>query len=213
MANMGDPRYADPFDDWCQRELRSLKAKAVVDRVLRCTEYEKTEAQQINEGFDGTDPSERLEKRVSEALGTPYWVWIERNLCRRTYDMTVRCKSCHVYWSGDVTELALEHAPRTFDDFADRAVAAILAGRNADEVDEGRACFCVDGLRPRHCLDMFIGAQNLADRGRAHDERVRLTDAQRAMARRMWSQQLRAKQHEAREKERNQVRVDIQEVE
>jgi hypothetical protein len=171
---------------------------------------DQAEAQQLTctepEGFDGVDPSERL-KKVSEALGTPHVMTIERNAAQRAYDVVIRCSSCKRYGLGWVAEDSLEAYPRTFDEFADTFIAPRRAYRDGD-LDETKACCCVDGLTPSMCMQVWVGNQRAVDAGEGRF--TILTPRQIDAARTAWSAELRKRQSEAREKERCQVVVDWQ---
>ncbi len=195
--------YGDSFANWTP-ETRKQQAIDNFNGML---------ARVKPTGFDGVDPSERLSKEVSDALGTPYSVSIERNVCRRAYDITIACLSCRQFHTSDINEDELERDPGFFEGRTDIVVDSILKRRKAAVIDERRSCFCVDKCTPSQILMHWRDNQHTADLYGKGGAYAVLTPAQVAMARRMWSAALRTKQAEAREKERCQVLVDIQDDE
>lgn len=198
--------------DWTGFKGRKQRAADAVEKVLgRKVEFDADQATPLTNtacSFDGADPSERLSKKVSDALGTLYHVSIERNLACRTWDMTVQCRSCRVYHRSDFTDEALERVPGLCESHAIKAIALVLIARTGTEIDESKGCFCVDLMTPSQCLTRWTENRHALDTGSGAF--TILTAPQIAMARRMWSQQLRAKSRESKERDRNQVLCDLQ---
>lgn len=145
---------------------------------------------------------ERLSKEATTIMGTPYQVFVERNVACRELEMTLRCGSCREYATGAVYEQRAE----------ERADWADVLLRNLINVtgDDG-TCRCVDGLTPERCLQWFSFVQRCdrdAFQDRCNRHLYRLTPRQLDLARSEWSASLRAKQEQAREKERVAICVD-----
>jgi hypothetical protein len=153
---------------------------------------------------------ERLSKKISAALGTPYSVFIERDACRREWVMTAQCQTCHAQWHTSVTDGALVDDARIFDRIAN-GVITVAKKRRARTTLESDACLCVDGLKPSACLARYQARQRQSDdKARRRVAEYRLSQPQLVAARSAWSSSLRAKQAEAREVERCFVRCDEQ---
>ncbi len=198
--------YVDPFANWSP-EMRKQKAIERVNEML--VDRKLVVGVDPGHAFHAShdDVIDRLSKQATETLGTPYTVLIERNVCRRDYEMVVRCDSCKRYSLDEFTDDDLEQE----SDYTGHVVSGItdsIRTRRIQYANESAVCMCVDGMTVQGCLDRLIARQRvevLGDWARAH-----LTPRQREAASEAWSASLRTKQAEAREKERCQVLVDIQ---
>ncbi len=175
-------------------------------------EFEQPEGRQLacTEPVESPDTRiERLSKKASDALGTPYSVFIERDICRREYEMVTRCKSCRMYWQSWFAEDELEANPKYCDDALDRVVENVRQLRS-HFANEKRICMCVEGKTPSRLLALYEGNQRVDMPWAWAPNGGFMTARQREAARSAWSSSLRAKQAEAREKERCQVVCDEQ---
>jgi hypothetical protein len=140
---------------------------------------------------------ERLSRLATEHAGTPYKVFVERNLAFRDVEMCVRCESCRELAIGSVRDEATEER----NDWADVLMRNLLS-----VVKENGDCRCVDGLTPERCLGSYAWWLQQLD-GPLSATSL-LTPRQRTLAQREWSAALRSRQAEARERERVEVVVE-----
>lgn len=141
----------------------------------------------------------RLSALLTEKLGTPYEVTIERDVAWDQLDVVFRCACCKF----DSFQFAgtIEAVECLAELFIDR----VLGSR----VIEGESiCRCVDGLTPEQCLQRYsylMRCDSWPAAFIASHEHSGLTPAQRHAASVAWSASLREKQQEQREKERNEI--------
>lgn len=144
---------------------------------------------------------ERLSKEATEEIGTPYTVTVERLLCTREIEMTVRCQTCREFATGSIYEARSEERP----DWADVLLRNLL-----DVNGEHGTCDCIDGLTVRECLARYEAWQREDVTPIKSHKRgeVYLTIAQADAAKAAWSSALRTVQSEQREKERVAIMCD-----
>ena len=157
--------------------------------------YEPTEAQQPA----CTETHEQLIARLSTSattmMGTPMNVAVECDICTRTHAMHLHCRSCNGIWSTWVDDCD------THGDWAEVNLRNLIDAASMGAIQ----CLCVDGMTPKACLDAYIWRQQ-------HDAwwPSVMTRRQIETAKDAWSESLRARQAEARQKEREQVVCDEQ---
>jgi hypothetical protein len=139
----------------------------------------------------------RLEQSASEQLGTRYRVYIERDVCRRSHEVTLRCVTCRAAWWTFWDDNEHPH-----DECAEIRVSTLIKAVLHDRNDDKRTdvCRCVDGLTAQQCLERYITHQRTESGGKRG--MWSLTPRQLAAASLAWSSHLRAKQQQVREKER-----------
>jgi hypothetical protein len=221
--------------DWFMDSPRMSKEMAIetVNKALACTEFEQadkplheliydehcpgwrdefeqTEAQQLVSNWPNCAKSDwiathdalvdRLSKAATEEIGTPYDVLVERDLACREIGMTMRCRSCGYEQHGGWPERYTVEMG-----WADKAFALLMDAWQADNEPEGQGCDCLDGLTPGLILDTWTCYLHARDAVPVVPVLEVLTQRQLETARSLWSASLRAKQQEAREKERVEV--------
>lgn len=215
----------------CKAEDTKLAAK-IANRAagrpdadeLTCTDWQDEPTQP---GVAKRTPAEILSEAINRAeamLPHGLEATIEWQLCTRTFDVTARCPHC------SRAEVCLSVSEGWIERFAGReqpaehvrdcvrtAMRPCIEATCCDPLDR-----YVDGMRVRECLERYTQDQRgdkhpgpfTDSQGRRWDivwhceTRAPLTPLQRAAAQQAWSAQLRAKQQEARERERNEVAVD-----
>jgi len=136
-------------------------------------------------------PRPDLAKRISDRVGTPWSVKLTRCGDGSTL-LAAHCESCSrlLILAVNPQEAAEQRVDR-------------IEHRSLD-------CRCVDGLTPEQCLERFTAMQRAEGSGPPMLTALLnpLTDSQRELARSEWSAALKAKQQEARGKERAAIVVD-----
>jgi hypothetical protein len=187
---------------------KSAPAGAVYFKTVR---HEPTEAQQLSDRSPDNIIDEAIEH--AEAI-LPHGIELlfERDLRFLRYVITAQCPHCGKKdVTSDVSKDAIEGVIATevlaalFVQGVRSVKTKCIDGVCCDPLDR-----FVDGLRVRECLWMFQQNQRAADLGCwtqvwSDGKHRPLTTAQLTAARSAWSSALRAKQAEAREKERREV--------
>jgi hypothetical protein len=158
-------------------------------------QHEPTEAQQLACTEPAEERTARLAADASRIMGTPMRVAIERDACSRTHVMHLHCRSCNGTWSTWADDSDVH------GDWADMNLRNLIDAASTGTIQ----CLCVDGMTPRACLDAYTWRQQ-------HDASwpSSMTRRQIETAKDAWMENLRAKQQEARQKEREQVVCDEQ---
>jgi hypothetical protein len=192
---VSEPAYAGR--NWAAGVLEN--AQSSLQDALDCTEAVESHDARMD----------RLSKKVSDALGTPYSVFAERSAARREYDVVARCNSCHLQWQLSLTEDAIESVPLAWDVRIEAVIGGTLSARKvfANEKD---ICMCVDGMTQARLLALYEGNQRTDMPWSWSPNGGFMTARQRDAARMTWSAELKRKQSAAREKERCQVVCDEQ---
>lgn len=196
-AQLNDPRFASA------RSYGLASGRALGDQQIKGHSYSWCASDEPR-----GSRVERLSIQASAGLGTPYSVYVERNVDRREYDLVLLCDTCHrrswLAFDDDKWE-AIHDLPAQLTTSLTEAINAKRAVKHAD------VCTCVDGMTVADCLKNWTANNRTADLHPKHPKRgayALLSSRQVDAARAAWSAELRKRQDAAELADRNQVLVD-----
>lgn len=188
------------YDDYDYRKPSDFDATdEPTQERMACTEPTQAPAQILASAI----------QRAEAMLPHGIEVTSERNVACRTYEITASCPHCGKSETcSDITERCIEDCipevlPHLICEGIHNVLPTCISATCCDPLDRW-----VDGQRVRELLAWYERWLRAADVHKVASWKSMTTPAQQEVVRTAWSAQLRARQEQARERERNEVCVD-----